>query len=196
MSDVCLTCGGLIMEPGKSYGYAGKICHCYSSPKIQRPASETFHYSSLDETERLREENRKLAAELAELKAKPPTFIKLDETTEAFTQTRAAIANMEMFQKDVALLRQQLQSERERALKAEEDVRFYCNEWESACERHQYAQEERDQLKAEVERLNSIINLQEKDCRRYRQALQRIVATRCAWQLSQEIAREALKGEK
>lgn len=23
-----MTCGGLIMEPGKVYGYAGKTCHC------------------------------------------------------------------------------------------------------------------------------------------------------------------------
>lgn len=24
----CPACGGLIMEPGVSYGYAGKVCHC------------------------------------------------------------------------------------------------------------------------------------------------------------------------
>ena len=35
----CLTCGGLIMEPNTSYGYAGKTCHCIVPPKIQRPMS-------------------------------------------------------------------------------------------------------------------------------------------------------------
>lgn len=39
-SDSCLTCGGLIMKPGISYGYSGPICHCHVPPKIQRPASE------------------------------------------------------------------------------------------------------------------------------------------------------------
>lgn len=24
----CVQCGGLIMEPGKVYGYAGPVCHC------------------------------------------------------------------------------------------------------------------------------------------------------------------------
>jgi len=38
--DNCLTCGGLIMEPNTAYGYAGKVCHCYVPPKIQRPASK------------------------------------------------------------------------------------------------------------------------------------------------------------
>ena len=38
----CLTCGHLIMEPGKPYGYAGPVCHCLVEPKIQRP-SDTFH---------------------------------------------------------------------------------------------------------------------------------------------------------
>lgn len=38
--DSCLTCGGLIMEPGISYGYAGKICHCYEPPRIRKRASE------------------------------------------------------------------------------------------------------------------------------------------------------------
>lgn len=49
-----------------------------------------------------------LAKRVAELEAKPPTFIKLDETTEAFQQTHAAIENMKMFQKDAIFLREQL----------------------------------------------------------------------------------------
>lgn len=28
MSGICQTCGGLIAEPGKAYGYAGPYCHC------------------------------------------------------------------------------------------------------------------------------------------------------------------------
>lgn len=38
--DICMTCGGLIMEPGVAYGYTGKICHCIVLPKIQKPATE------------------------------------------------------------------------------------------------------------------------------------------------------------
>lgn len=26
--STCQTCGGLIAEPNKAYGYAGKFCHC------------------------------------------------------------------------------------------------------------------------------------------------------------------------
>lgn len=37
MNNNCLTCGGLIPEPGKAYGYAGPICHCLVAPKIQQP---------------------------------------------------------------------------------------------------------------------------------------------------------------
>lgn len=32
----CLTCGGLIMEPGKTYGYAGPVCHCSEGPRIRK----------------------------------------------------------------------------------------------------------------------------------------------------------------
>jgi hypothetical protein len=32
MSDQCLNCGGLIMEPGKVYGYSGKTCYCPELP--------------------------------------------------------------------------------------------------------------------------------------------------------------------
>lgn len=28
MSNTCAHCYGLIMEPGKAYGYAGKTCQC------------------------------------------------------------------------------------------------------------------------------------------------------------------------
>ena len=40
MSDSCLTCGGLIPEPGIAYGYAGKFCQCVKPPQICRPASQ------------------------------------------------------------------------------------------------------------------------------------------------------------
>lgn len=35
-NTMCSHCGGLIMEPYKPYGWAGKVCHCVSpcsSPK-------------------------------------------------------------------------------------------------------------------------------------------------------------------
>lgn len=41
----------------------------------------------------------KLAKELEELKAKPPIFIKLDETTEQLSRENAYIESMKMFQK-------------------------------------------------------------------------------------------------
>jgi hypothetical protein len=42
MSDTCLNCGGLIMEQGKTYGYAGPVCYCLKNPahQFQRPASK------------------------------------------------------------------------------------------------------------------------------------------------------------
>ncbi len=54
--------------------------------------------------------------------SRPPTFIKLDETTEAFTQTHAAIENMKMFQRDNLLLQRRIADLEERLRKAEGDV--------------------------------------------------------------------------
>ena len=34
----CMTCGGLIAEPGKVYGWAGKWCHCIRPEKVCVPA--------------------------------------------------------------------------------------------------------------------------------------------------------------
>lgn len=34
MSTSCLYCGGLKLEPGKIYGYAGPVCHC-NPPVVQ-----------------------------------------------------------------------------------------------------------------------------------------------------------------
>lgn len=45
MSDSCLTCGGLIMEPGKVYGYAGPVCYCIKEPKICRPSQQNIQQS-------------------------------------------------------------------------------------------------------------------------------------------------------
>ncbi len=39
-TDFCLTCSGLIPEPNKAYGYAGKVCYCVEEPRIRRRASE------------------------------------------------------------------------------------------------------------------------------------------------------------
>lgn len=48
VSDSCLICGGLIMKPGVSYGYAGPVCHCIVPPRIQVPRSG--HTSFTQET--------------------------------------------------------------------------------------------------------------------------------------------------
>jgi hypothetical protein len=32
MSDTCTNCGGLIMDRGIAYGWAGKVCHCPVHP--------------------------------------------------------------------------------------------------------------------------------------------------------------------
>lgn len=39
--DVCLNCGGAIMEPGRPYGWVGKVCQCpvHPSRAYQNPAS-------------------------------------------------------------------------------------------------------------------------------------------------------------
>lgn len=47
----CLTCGGAIGEPGKSYLYAGKWCHCAIMPQqIQRPAPPEFYQQMMVQT--------------------------------------------------------------------------------------------------------------------------------------------------
>lgn len=40
MSNSCMTCGGLIMEPGKAYGYSGPVCNCIVPPKYQQPIGQ------------------------------------------------------------------------------------------------------------------------------------------------------------
>lgn len=39
-TDHCLTCGGLILEPNKNYGYAGKVCYCQEAPRIRQRAGQ------------------------------------------------------------------------------------------------------------------------------------------------------------
>ena len=39
----CLTCGGAMGEPGKSYGYAGKWCHCSVTHPLQRSAPPEYY---------------------------------------------------------------------------------------------------------------------------------------------------------
>ncbi len=79
-----------------------------------------------------------LKAEVERLKAIPPTFIKLDETTEALQQAHAAIENMKMFQKDVLLLRSQLErANRWNDENADNAHRFLAerDHWRSLCKR-------------------------------------------------------------
>jgi len=46
MSNNCVTCGGLIMEPGKVYGYTGLICNCIALPKYQQLTHQYFPYTN------------------------------------------------------------------------------------------------------------------------------------------------------
>jgi hypothetical protein len=36
----CMTCGGLIMEPNKAYGYAGPVCRCIPTPRYQQRSDQ------------------------------------------------------------------------------------------------------------------------------------------------------------
>ncbi len=48
MSDsICLKCGGLIMEQGKCYGYAGKACQCV----LPRYVTDPMFVPQKDDTE-------------------------------------------------------------------------------------------------------------------------------------------------
>lgn len=38
MSDICLTCCGMIFYRQETVGYSGPICDCIPAPRIQRPA--------------------------------------------------------------------------------------------------------------------------------------------------------------
>lgn len=71
-----------------------------SGEPIESP-HETVHVIEHSAFEQMRKERD-------EALAKPATFIKLDETTEAFAQTRGAIENMKMFAKDKIILAAQL----------------------------------------------------------------------------------------
>lgn len=44
MSDTCLNCGGLIPEPNKAYGYAGKVCFCpiHLDSLYQKPSKKVY----------------------------------------------------------------------------------------------------------------------------------------------------------
>lgn len=67
---------------------------------VDGPAPERFSQVAVNIRVIERSAFEALRAELDELKARLPVFIKLDETTEAFVQTHAAIENMKIFQKE------------------------------------------------------------------------------------------------
>lgn len=48
--SMCEHCGGLIAEPNKAYGWAGKWCHCAPTTNM----GETYHPSRQAEIEELR----------------------------------------------------------------------------------------------------------------------------------------------
>lgn len=61
MDSNCLTCGGLIMEPGKNYSYAGKVCHCFED-RVRRRATEPWIRPPfyVEEIKKLQKENAEL----------------------------------------------------------------------------------------------------------------------------------------
>lgn len=82
-----------------------------------------------------------LEAEIAELKAKRPSFIKLDETTEAFVRANAAVENMRLFQRDAIQLKHHLVATEKQLYEASFD--------------RDAAFRKIDQLKAEVKELEA-----------------------------------------
>lgn len=56
MSDACSICGGLILEPNKSYGYSGPVCRCEKKwpPRISyNDYRGKINYISLEEHEHI-----------------------------------------------------------------------------------------------------------------------------------------------
>ena len=52
MSDMCHKCGGLIMEPNKAYGYAGKVCHCMWQAPYQVPSAYPYNPLTYEDIKR------------------------------------------------------------------------------------------------------------------------------------------------
>lgn len=73
------------------------------------------------------------------------------EVRESISVEEALAVTITLF-KECQTERDQLRRELE---SAQEGERFYRREWESACERYNYAQEERDEARAECERLRA-----------------------------------------
>lgn len=91
-STSCATCGGLIMEPGKTYGYAGPVCHCYVPPRIQVPIQMHFTVGEVtlgkpmkydvDEPNESSKEIERLKAENERLRNKGRKELELRRTAE------------------------------------------------------------------------------------------------------------------
>lgn len=65
----CQKCGGLIMEPGKVYGYAGKTCFCGQYDDSKATSKEIFNIPEiLKRLDDLEAENFRLKRELEKLK--------------------------------------------------------------------------------------------------------------------------------
>lgn len=59
MEGMCHHCGGLIGEPNKAYGWAGKWCHCGQTQRL----GETYRPSRQAEIDELRRRLDRLEAE-------------------------------------------------------------------------------------------------------------------------------------
>ncbi len=71
VESMCGSCGGLIGEPGKVYGYAGRWCHCFGSSR--RSLFDPVETDSLIRRAAEQKEKEELAKKQGEQpKANPP----------------------------------------------------------------------------------------------------------------------------
>lgn len=53
---MCMSCGGLIGEPGKVYGWAGKWCYCPRPEKVCTPAPQIIQVPDMETVNRMQRE--------------------------------------------------------------------------------------------------------------------------------------------
>lgn len=70
MSDYCLNCSGLILEPNKLYGYAGKICYCQKPPQFCKPASQELTTGNIGSFRQISETEYQMRWQIQELEQK------------------------------------------------------------------------------------------------------------------------------
>lgn len=73
MSDMCLTCDGLISYPGEILNYSGKYCQCIPAPQYQKPSKANFDFKNSQTffnylIKMLKADNERLQKEVIRLK--------------------------------------------------------------------------------------------------------------------------------